>query len=65
MQNVRGVERATKGPMKLLIFVGVNVGGIAGWAAGEPFGIMTAFFLSGLGSALGVYAGWWAARRYL
>lgn len=51
--------------MKLLIFVGVNVGGFAGWAAGEPFGMMTAFLVSGLGSIIGVYAGWWTARRFL
>jgi len=51
--------------MKLLIFVGVNVGGYAGWVLGEHFGFMTAFFISGLGSAVGVYAGWWVARRYL
>jgi hypothetical protein len=51
--------------MKLMIFVGVNVGSAAGWFIGEPFGIMTAFFVSGLGSAVGVYAGWWVARRYL
>jgi len=51
--------------MKFLIFVGVNVGGFAGWELGEPFGVMTAFFISGFGSMVGVYAGWWVARRYL
>ena len=51
--------------MKLFIFVGVNVGGGVGWELGDRFGTMTAFFLSGIGSVLGVYAGWWAARRYL
>ena len=51
--------------MKLLIFVGVNLGGFAGWEAGAPFGVMTAFLVSGLGSVIGVYAGWWTARRYL
>ena len=39
--------------MKLLIFVGVNVGGIAGWAVGEPFGIMTAFFPEWIGKRAG------------
>lgn len=51
--------------MKLLIFVGVNLGGYAGWELGEHFGMMSAFLLSGAGSVLGVIAGWWAARRYL
>jgi len=51
--------------MKFLIFIGINVGGAIGWALGEKFGIMTAFFVSGLGSVVGVYAGWWTARRYL
>jgi hypothetical protein len=51
--------------MKFLIFIGVNVGGAIGWSLGEPFGFMTAFFVSGLGSCAGVYAGWWVARRYI
>lgn len=51
--------------MKLLIFVGVNVGGYVGWELGEYFGTMSAFLLSGAGSVLGVFAGWWTARRYL
>jgi hypothetical protein len=51
--------------MKFLIFIGVNVGGAIGWSLGERFGFMTAFFVSGLGSCVGVYAGWWLARRYI
>jgi hypothetical protein len=51
--------------MKFLIFIGINVGGAIGWSLGEPFGFMTAFFVSGLGSMAGVYAGWWVARRYI
>jgi hypothetical protein len=51
--------------VKFFIFIGTNVGASIGWAAGEPFGIMTAFIVSGIGSAVGVYAGWWAARRWL
>ena len=61
----RGLIHAFFSDMKLLIFVGVNVGGAVGWAIGEPFGFMTAFFVSGLGSCAGVYAGWWVARRYI
>jgi hypothetical protein len=61
--------------MKLLIFIGVNVGGILGWWVGEHvcglFGLsqqtsfLIDFIISGLGSVAGVYAGWWAARKYL
>ena len=51
--------------MKLLMFVGVNVGGAVGWALGENVGIMTAFFLSAVFSVLGIVGGWWIAKRYL
>ncbi len=52
--------------MKLLIFVSLNVFGAIGWWLGELMGgIMTAFFVSGVGSIFGVYAGWATARRYL
>jgi len=51
--------------MKLCIFVGMNIGGWAGWSLGESFGLMTAFLASGAGSALGVYLGWKAARLLL
>ena len=52
-------------PVKFFIFIGTNIGASLGWAAGEHYGLMTAFIVSGVGSALGVYAGWWAARRWL
>jgi hypothetical protein len=51
--------------MKLCIFVGLNVGSYIGWVLGEHVGLMTAFLVSGLGSVLGVYAGWKVAREYL
>ena len=35
--------------MKLLIFVGINLGGYVGWELGERLGTMTAFLLSGAG----------------
>lgn len=44
--------------MKLCIFIGVNVGGVVGWWLGEMAGPLTAWFASGAGSILGVYAGW-------
>lgn len=51
--------------MKLLIFVSLNVGGYIGWELGEPYGIMTAFLVSSLGSILGLIAGWKIARHFL
>jgi len=50
---------------KLCIFVGTTLGGYVGWWAGElcGFGFFANFLLSGLGSVLGVYAGWKLARR--
>jgi hypothetical protein len=61
--------------MKLLIFIGVNVGGILGWWLGDYicswFGMsaqaafLIDFLVSGLGSVAGVYGGWWVARQYL
>jgi uncharacterized membrane protein YfcA len=51
--------------VKLIIFISLNVFGAIGWWLGEPYGIMTAFLLSGVGSVVGVYLGWRAARRLL
>ena len=43
---------------RLLIFIGMTIGGYIGWWAGERMGmgLMTTFVLSSLGSAVGVYA---------
>jgi uncharacterized membrane protein YeaQ/YmgE (transglycosylase-associated protein family) len=49
---------------RLLGFVGATVGGAIGWAAGEPFGMMTAFMVSIVGTALGVYAANRLTRRW-
>ncbi len=51
--------------MKLLIFIGMNIGGAVGWWLAESQGFMTAFLISGLGSMVGVWAGWKVAREYL
>ena len=40
-----------------LAFVGANIGGWIGWSLGAPFGFMTAFMLSIVGTAAGVYGG--------
>jgi membrane protein YqaA with SNARE-associated domain len=46
---------------KVVTFVGATLGGAVGWWLGEGFGVMTAFLLSIVGTAAGVYA----ARRWL
>jgi hypothetical protein len=50
---------------KLCIFVGVTLGGYAGWALGELLGLGFgwAFTLSGVGSLVGVWAGWKLAQK--
>lgn len=50
---------------KLCIFIGVTALGWVGWWIGAKVGIMTAFTLSGVGSILGVYAGWRIHRDFL
>ena len=51
--------------MKLSIFIGINVGGAIGWCLGEMIGTMAAFFVSGIGSLLGVYFCWRVAMKAL
>lgn len=46
---------------KLLTFLGATVGGAIGWWLGARVGIMTAFFVSMLGTGVGIYAGRWLA----
>jgi hypothetical protein len=42
---------------KLLAFVGATVGGYAGWALGALVGTFSAFAVSIVGTAVGVYYG--------
>jgi hypothetical protein len=49
---------------KLLGFVGATVGSAAGWWLGEHVGIMTAMFVSAIGTGVGVYLGRRIAGRY-
>ena len=42
---------------KLLAFVGATLGGAAGWWLRDRAGMMTAFILSEIGTAIGVYVG--------
>jgi hypothetical protein len=48
---------------KLLAALGATVGGYAGWALGAHVGVMTAFTISMVGTAAGVYAGRRVARN--
>jgi hypothetical protein len=41
----------------LLAFVGATIAGAAGWWLGARIGLMSAFFLSVIGTAIGVYVG--------
>lgn len=51
---------------KLSIFVCATVFSYLGWALGGLVGgIMTAFFVSGALSLVGVWVGWWLYRRFL
>ena len=50
--------------LKLYSFIGATAGSYAGWALGSPAGIMTAFMLSIVGTALGIYAGRRVAHYY-
>lgn len=45
---------------KVIAFMGATLGGSVGWWLGEHVGIMTAFFLSVIGTAAGGYF----ARRW-
>ncbi len=46
---------------RIIVFVGASVGGALGWWIGERVGLMTAFFVSCIGTGAGIYF----ARRWL
>ena len=52
---------------RLLIFIGMTVGGYVGWWAGDylDLGLMATFLVSSLGSAVGIYVVWRIMRDYL
>jgi len=50
---------------KLLTMLGMTIGGYVGWLIGAPVGIFTAFILSIVGTAAGVYAARRFAERFL
>ena len=49
---------------KLLIFIGATAGGALGWWLGNLAGFMTAFFVSTIGSGVGIYYGRRLAQHY-
>ena len=52
---------------RLLMFIGMTLGGYVGWFAGEymGLGLMATLLVSSLGSAAGVYVAWRIMRDYL
>lgn len=50
---------------KLLGFLGATAGSTIGWWAGEHIGIMTAYVISMVGMAGGLWASRWVVRNYL
>lgn len=50
---------------KLLALIGATAGGALGWWLGSGIGLMTAFLLGVVGTALGTYAGRRIAARFL
>lgn len=51
--------------IKLAVFLGATIGGAVGWWLGAYGGTMSAFFLSLVGTAAGVYlARRWAVSRF-
>ncbi|HNX52218.1 MAG TPA: hypothetical protein PLD51_02880 [Pontiellaceae bacterium] len=51
---------------KLLIWVGITLGGWIGWWLGGimGFGLWGEFFVSGLGSIAGLFIGWKIAQEW-
>lgn len=50
---------------KLIVFVAATLGGYVGWWLGSQVGVMTAFVVSIVGTAAGVYFGRRLARSYV
>lgn len=50
---------------KLLTMLGMTIGGYLGWLVGAPVGVFTAFMVSVVGTAAGVYAARRLSQRFL
>ena len=53
------------GIKKVLIILSISIGGWIGWWLGKYVGIMTAYFLSVVGGAAGLYIGRQIMRNYM
>ena len=51
--------------VKILLLLEATLGGALGWWLGGRIGIMTAYFLSVIGTGLGMYVARWFSREYL
>lgn len=49
---------------RLLNFLGMMLGGYAGWYLGEPISFFTAFILSMVGTGAGLWGAIWFTHRY-
>lgn len=50
---------------KLMVLIGATAGGWLGWFAGQRFGTMTAYIISMIGTAVGIYVARRWASHYL
>lgn len=50
---------------KVLIFLSISIGGWIGWWLGKYVGFMTAYLLSVLGGAAGLYTGRRIMKKYM
>ncbi|MDQ2667335.1 MAG: hypothetical protein M3Z05_15155, partial [Gemmatimonadota bacterium] len=60
-------RRSAKGIVvlgKMLSFIGATIGGSVGWWAGSGVGFMTSFFISMIGTGIGIYVGKRLADHY-
>jgi hypothetical protein len=53
------------GMKRVLVILSISIGGWIGWRLGKYFGFMTAYFLSVVGAAAGLYFGRKIMRHYL
>lgn len=53
------------GMKKLLIIISISIGAWIGWWLGEYIGFMTAYFLSVVGGAAGLYIGRQVMKNYM
>jgi uncharacterized membrane protein YfcA len=49
----------------VIILLSVSILGAVGWHLGKPGGLVWAWFVSSVGSLVGVYVGWRLANYYL